>query len=170
MRDKRQLMISRRAAMSSALAVPAAVFAARASAGDPALVKADWLLPQSYDVKVTNFKKPPFNADSKRNQDAGIIPDGPVVSNEIPFRLVANEPRLIAAGNTKRKGMMLQNLDPTDNLFYSFGPQATGQSSFLTPGATLLLDFICPVNSVWCFSTVDLSGYYRDFTNSSGRG
>ena len=140
------------------------------AAGDPALVKADWLLPQAYDVKVTDFRKPPFNSDSKAAQDAGIIPSGPIVSNEIPFRLVAGEPRLIAAGNTRRKGMMLQNLDPTDNLFYSFGPQATENSSFLPPGTTLLLDFICPVNSVWCFATVDLSGYYRDFANSAGRG
>ena len=143
MRDKRSLMINRRVAMGGALALPVAA----AAGGDPALVKADWLLPQAYDVRVTDFKKPPFNSDTKRNQDAGIIPDGPVVSNEIPFRLVAGEPRLIAAGNTRRKGLMLQNLDATDNLFYSFGPQATENSSFLTPGATLLLDFICPTNS-----------------------
>lgn len=167
MRDKRSLMINRRTAMSGALAVPAA---ALASAGDPALVKADWLLPQTYDVKVTSLKKLPFNADTKRNQDAGIMPTGPIVSNEIPFILVANEARLIAAGNTRRKGLMLQNLDATDNLFYSFGPEANGSSSFLAPGQVLLLDFLCPVNSVWAFATVNLSGYYRDFTNSSSRG
>lgn len=160
MRSNRGL-ITRRAAMGAVVALPVA-----SAAGDPALVKADWLIGQSYDVKVTDLRKTPFNDDTRRNQDAGIIPDGPIVSNEVPFRLVAGQPRLIAAGNRRRKGMMLQNLDATDNLFYSFGPQATESSSFLTPGATLLLDFICPINSVWCFATVNLSGYYRDFANS----
>lgn len=160
MRNARSM--SRRTAMQLAVAGGAGL-----ALGDPALVKADWLLPQSYDVRVTDMKKPPFNSDTKAMQDAGVMPDGPITSNEVPFIMVAGEPRLIAAGNTRRKGMMLQNLDATDNLFYSFGTQATAQSTFLTPGMTLLFDFICPVNSVWCFATVNLSGYYRDFAPSS---
>lgn len=158
----RSTMINRRAAIRGVAALPVV-----ALAGDPALIKADFLMGQAYDVKVTSMRKAPFNVVTARNQDAGIMPDGPITSNEVPFRLVAGEPRLIAAGNSRRKGLMLQNLDATDNLFYTFGPEANGTSSFLTPGSTLLLDFICPTNSVWCFATVDLSGYYRDFANTS---
>lgn len=129
--------------------------------GDPALVKADWLTPQSYDVRVTSLRNP-FNAKSAALQNAGIPNTGPIRSNEIPFRLVAGVARLITTGNRNRKALMMQNLDPIDNLFYSFSVKATAFTSFLTPGQYVLLDFVCPIDSVWAFATANISGFYRE--------
>lgn len=137
-------------------------------APDPVLPNVNWLLPQAYDVSVTNLRKPAFNDRGASAAASGATRNGPVMSNDLPFSLVANEPYNLAAGNPYRVGMMLQNCDPTNNMFYSFGAVATPNSKFLTPGQTLLLDFVCPCDSVWALATVALSGVFTEMVKSEG--
>lgn len=92
---------------------------------------------------------------------------GPVQTTEVPFTLVAGVPQIIAAANPWRVGMMLQNKDTVDNLFFSFGPIASALSGYLSPQGTLLLDFICPCDQVSVFATVAISGSYKDFSRSA---
>lgn len=120
------------------------------------LDQVDFLLGQSYDVKVTRLDRepwgPPPGSDSQPRT-------GPIVTTEIPFTLVAGAPAVVLAANDpSRTGIVLQNADPTNNLFYAFGRLADATSRFLTPGQTLLRDFNCPTDRISVFATVNISG------------
>lgn len=116
----------------------------------------DFLLGQSYDVKVTRLDRTPWGlAVGQESQPR----TGPIVTTEIPFTLVANDPAtVLAASDPERTGLVLQNTDPTNNLFYAFGRLADATSRFLTPGQTLLRDFGCPTDRISVFATVNISG------------
>lgn len=121
----------------------------------------------------TNYLIPRANAAAVTRLDRGIAnsrPDtgppgsvGPIVTTEIPFTLTPSALQILSATNPFRVGLMLQNKDPVNNLFYAFGVEADANSSFLSPGVVLLLDFICPIDQVSVFATVALSGHFRQF-------
>lgn len=129
--------------------------------------RTNWIPGKPNNVGVTRLDrgilgKVPTNADGS---DAART--GPVVTTEIPFTLVPGEVQFIAAATPWRVGLMLQNKDPVDNLFYSFGTVANELSGFLTPRATIILDFICPTDQVTVFALVAISGNFKDFSRSA---
>lgn len=125
--------------------------------------RTNFLIPGPNDIGQTRIDRGVLGARASRMQEAGILATGPVTTTEMPFRLEANVPQFISATNPNRIGLMLQNKDPTNNLFYSFGSEATADSTFLAPGVVLLLDFICPTDQISVFAQVALSGHYRQF-------
>lgn len=127
----------------------------------------NWLMGQSYSPNVTRLDRRPLGLGAARKSAEGLPRTGPIVANDIPFTLVANEPYNVATSNEYRKGMMLQNLDAVDNLFFRFGGPPTIFSARLIPGQTLLLDFICPTSSVWVLATVNLQGVFTDMSQSA---
>lgn len=115
----------------------------------------NFLLEQSYGVGVTRLDRQPFGPAPGRDSQPRT---GPIVTTEIPFRLVAGQALVIASQDPARTGLSLQNADPTDNLFYSFGRIADETSRFLTPGMVLLRDFNTPTDRISVFALVDISG------------
>lgn len=92
---------------------------------------------------------------------------GPMKSAPIPFTLTANEAFNVAAANPDRAGLLLQNADPANNLYYNFGSVASLQSFSLVPGQYILLDFVCPTDAVWVFAAFNLSGMYTEFAREA---
>jgi hypothetical protein len=92
---------------------------------------------------------------------------GPMRTTPIPFRLLANIPINILQANPHRKGLLIQNLDPVDNLYISYGLVVDltnfAQAFFLGPLGYQLLDFVTPTDAVWIFATVNLSGNIQEF-------
>jgi hypothetical protein len=120
------------------------------------LEQVDFLLGQSYDIKVTRLDRtpwgPPKGADSQPRT-------GPIVTTELPFTLVGGAVATVLASNDpSRTGLVLQNADPVNNLFYAFGRLADATSRFLTPGMVLLRDFNCPTDRISVFALVNISG------------
>lgn len=114
------------------------------------------LIGQSYSPGVTRLKRL-FNA--RRGESGNEPRTGPMRSAPIPFRLVANAPAVvIAAQDPFRKGLLIQNLDATGDLFLGFGILADANGFRLPAGGVVLLDFICPTDTISVFSTVDCSG------------
>lgn len=130
---------------------------------DMRTISGNWMPEKPYSPKITRLDKTPFGLGPAQRSAAGQPRTGPVRSNDLFAALVAFEPYLLAAGNDYRLGLMLQNCDPTDNLFYSFGVKPSLVGSFLTPGQILLLDFICPTDAVWALAGVNINCAYRDF-------
>lgn len=113
------------------------------------------LIDQAYSVGVTRLDRTPFGPAKGRDSQPRT---GPITTTEIPFRLVAGQAIVIASQDPARTGLSLQNADPTNNLFYSFGRIADATSRFLTPGMVLLRDFNTPTDRISVFATVALSG------------
>jgi hypothetical protein len=130
--------------------------------------RADWLLPLAYDVKVTRLDKPAFNLYGKRGPGEQEGPPGAIRTNPLNFQVVPLEPMMLATGNNGRKSFFLQNKDPTDNLFFSFGTEAGPNSAYLSPGQYILLDFVCPTDSVWVYGTVAVAGSFYEFAPLGG--
>lgn len=119
------------------------------------LDRVDFLLGQSYDAKVTRLDREPWGPVPGQESQPRT---GPIVTTEIPFTLVPNVPQVLCANDPERTGVVLQNSDPVDNLFYAFGRLADATSRFLTPGQILLRDFNCPTDRISVFATVAISG------------
>jgi hypothetical protein len=127
--------------------------------------RTNYLLEQSYGPAVTRLDRPAFgNAPS---QDAPASRTGPVRSAPVPFTCDGVNPLIIAQSNPNRLGLKLQNKDPINNLFYSFGPIADATCAFLAPGTTLLLDFVTPTDQVSVFATATVSGHYDDYSRQA---
>lgn len=132
--------------------------AARARAAASVINRTDrvnYLPGQSYDVGVTRLDRQPFGPAPGRDSQPRT---GPITSTEIPFQLTPNQVKVLASQDPARTGVMLQNADPVNNLFYSFGRLADATSKFLTPGMVLLRDFNTPTDRISVFATVALSG------------
>lgn len=129
--------------------------------------RTDWLVGKPNSVKFTRIDRGILGRVPTNSDGSDAPRTGPVCTTEYPFTLIPGEPQIIAAANPWRVGMMLQNKDPVDNLFFSFGPIANELSGFLTPQATLLLDFICPSDQVSVFALVAISGNFKDFSRSA---
>ena len=115
------------------------------------------LIPQAYDPAFTRFQ---LQFNTLREGETELKRTGPMRSNPVPFRIVANaSPIVIAAQNPYRKGLVLQNLDPTDNLYIGFGTLADVGSFYLLPLQTIILDFVCPTDTISAFATASIGGY-----------
>lgn len=126
--------------------------------------RTNFLLEGAPSVPMTRLDRGVFRGSKPR--EPGELATGPVRTGSVPFTLVAGIPQKIAAENLGRVGLILQNKDPTNNLFYEFGMEAGDYSTYLFPNSTILLDFVCPVDEVWVFASVALSGAFKQF----GRG
>jgi hypothetical protein len=87
---------------------------------------------------------------------------GPIRTASANFRLVAGVAVNLAPVNNDRKGLLLQNLDPAQKLFFSWGGPPNANSGFIPALGNLLRDVNCPTDSIWVFSLVDLSGYFEE--------
>jgi len=97
----------------------------------------------------------------------GAMRVGPVKSAPVQFTLIANAPAyVIAVANPARVGMLLQNRDVAADLFFNFGADANVSTGSIAPGQFLLLDFICPTDSVTVFATANVSGYFVDMSRT----
>jgi hypothetical protein len=135
------------------------------------------LIPQAYDTQWTRLIEAYGTA---RNADPAtgsvglalasqkMRAKGPVKTNQVPFRLVAGQPYKLFNDNPNRKGLMLENLDPVTNLNFSFGIQADATAFQLVPNGVVLLDFVCPTDSVWLFATLAVSGVGAEFAPLAG--
>lgn len=119
-----------------------------------------------YDVRVTDYSKPlaprrtnPQAADGFANRN---------VSNTTPFVLVGNAPPVRALPrNDRRVGILIQNLDPTTDLRYSFGNgmSENGTGGLLcVPRGSILLDFTTPPDELYLFSTANITVMVMDVT------
>lgn len=115
------------------------------------------LIDQSYGPNVTKL-------DRLYNKREGVLGPtertGPIRSNVVPFRVLANAPALvISVQNPYRKGLSIQNNDPTQNLFVGFGILADANGFRVGPLTTVLFDFVCPTDAISVFALFDISGF-----------
>lgn len=121
-------------------------------------MRANALLPQAYDPAFTNFRIH-FNALAEGQTE--LKRTGPIRSNPVPFALVANAAAIvIASNNPHRTGLMIKNLDPTDNLYIGFGILADVNGFSVEPLQTIILDReSCPTDTISAFGTANIRGY-----------
>lgn len=119
------------------------------------LHQVDFLLGQSYDAKVTRLDRQPWGPTPGQDSQPRT---GPIVTTEIPFQLEAGIPQVLCANDPARTGLMLQNLDPVENLYYAFGRIADQTSRVLEPGMVLLRDFNTPTDRITVFATANVQG------------
>lgn len=125
------------------------------------LDRVDFVLGQSYDPKVTRLDRAPFGPQPGRDSEPRT---GPILTTSIPFRLVGGAPaQVLAAYDPNRKGFLLQNKDPVDDLFYELGALADETSTILPPRNGILFDFTTPCDRISVFSLVDISGCIKLF-------
>ncbi len=119
------------------------------------------LMPQAYDVAFTNWERTfgaKFTGDGKPAERAG-----PMRTTAVPFAVIANaSPIVIAVQNPWRKGLLIQNLDPTTNLSIGFGQLASANGFFLSPLGYILLDFTCPTDAISVFATANVNGFMAE--------
>lgn len=128
------------------------------------LTNVDFLLGQAYDPKVTRLDRQPWGPTPGNDSQPRT---GPIVTAEIPFTLVGGaQASVIAASDPNRKGLILQNKDPVDDLFYSFGALADETSTFIPPRSSILLDFVCPTDRISVFALVNISGVLKTMAPS----
>lgn len=122
------------------------------------------LIPQAYDIEVTDFS---LKFNGRKAGEEGTVAErtGPIRANPVPFTLIANAPAIvIAAQNAFRKGLIIQNKDILDILYVGFGTLADVRSFQVAPlGGTTLLDFVCPTDTISVFATANISGYFVEF-------
>src|SRR5271163_4848103 len=102
---------------------------------------------QAYDPRITNMERP-LNVPASTGPQASILPN-PVnpgwtnknVTNQIPFQLVAGLSTRALAYNAKRCGLLIQNLDATQPLNYSFSNDLQGIGFLIGPQGAALFDF-----------------------------
>lgn len=74
------------------------------------------------------------------------------VTNQIPFLLVAGISIRALAYNAKRCGLLIQNLDATNVINYSFSNDLQGLGFQIAAGGAVLLDFTTPPDTLYLFS------------------
>lgn len=73
------------------------------------------------------------------------------VTNTIPFSLVAGVSARVLPVNYKRTGLLLQNLDATAVLNFSFGNDLQGFGAQIGAGGSALFDFTTPPDTLYLF-------------------
>lgn len=121
------------------------------------------LIPSSYDPEVTDFSLK-FNG-RKDGESTSPARTGVIRASPIAFTLIANAPAIvIASQNAYRKGLMIQNKDLIDILYVGFGGLADVRAFQIAPlGGTMLLDFVCPTDTISVFATANVSGFLVEF-------
>lgn len=123
------------------------------------------LIDQSYGVNVTPIFQRKFAMEfNKREKGADGKPvterNGPIRSAPLSFTLIGGAPSIVISQmNVWRRGLLIQNRDPTATLFVGFGMLADANSFNMAPGGYILLDFICPADPIAVFGTANVSGY-----------
>jgi hypothetical protein len=97
----------------------------------------------------------PLNAPQSAGGNAS---DGFVnrnVANTTPFQLVGGAAPIRALPrNPRRVGLLINNIDTTANLIYTFGNAIPGFGITLLPNGTALFDFSTPPDELYLFSAV----------------
>jgi len=73
------------------------------------------------------------------------------VTNTIPFQLTAGQTTRALPNNYKRTGVIIQNLDATATLNYSWANDLQGFGAQIPPGGSVLLDFTTPPDVLYLF-------------------
>lgn len=129
------------------------------------------LLGQAYSPNVTRLdqafgggpRDPATGSEGLALGTRGRERTGPMKTASIPFRLTPAVALNLMTDNPHRKGLVIQNLDPVTNLNVAFGTIADANSFALPPNSVMLLDFVCPTDSVWLFATLAVSGFAFEF-------
>lgn len=127
---------------------------------------------QSYDPRVTDMSKPLRPPKGTLNPDTGeIVKDqyrNRNVSNTTPIQLVGNAASIrVLPNNPRRTGLLIQNKDATNVLYYGFGQAADINSLSLAAGGVLLLDFTTPNSEVWFFATANIQTVVTDISRGT---
>lgn len=86
-------------------------------------------------------------------------------SNPNAFTIPANVPVQVLNRNLRRRGLVLQNLDAANILFYSFDVIADVNTSLqIQPGGAVLLDFTTPTGPLWVIAAGSLKFLCNEFT------
>jgi len=119
------------------------------------------LIPQAYDPAFTNWERK-FGA--RISADGQPTPrQGPIRTTNLPFAVIANaSPIVIAVQNSWRKGLLLKNLDPVENLYIGFGQLADVNAFFIDPLGYVLFDFTCPTDAISVFATANVRGFMAE--------
>lgn len=106
-------------------------------------------------------------------------PRGPQIYNALPpgiaefknydlasdyiIQLAAGVGQLVLRANSKRRMLIVQNLDAANPAFVRFGQVAVvGQGLQLAAGGNVLLDVVCPRNDVYAISAFALTLYVNE--------
>lgn len=153
---------------------------------------------QAYDPRVTDLSQPlnvpastgpqaiyPF-ADPKTGLPttgsdiaAGIPPGSRAgaggwinrnVTNTIPYTILAGQSTRALPVNYKRTGVIIQNLDATATLNYSFANDLQNFGGQIGPGGSVLLDFTCPPDTLYLFvgGAANIQALVVEFSRSGG--
>lgn len=136
----------------------------------------DTMVGSAYSPNVTRLDLPAFGTAKKPDPYTGsvspaiqaIARKGPIRTTSIVFQLVPSVPLNLLQANPHRKGIMITNKDAVASLFLSFATVADGSSFPMAPGAVILLDFICPTDSLWVFATAAVAGVCLEFAPVAG--
>jgi hypothetical protein len=109
---------------------------------------------QAYDVGVTRVDSPLYPPQMDSRLDAFKNRNN---TTTVPFILIANAPSVRALPrNARRTGLRLQNVDPTETLFYSIGNDLRENGLQIPSGGSDLYDFTCPRDEVYLFATAGI--------------
>jgi len=111
-------------------------------------------LPDSpYDPRITDLSNP-------LRPPRGRLPSGQVdtwenrnVANTTPIQVPQNQSIRVLPANKRRSGIVIQNKDPTNTLFYAFGNDASANSISIGPSGKDLYDFTTPPDELYLFCT-----------------
>lgn len=135
---------------------------------------------QAYDPRITNMQRP-LNVPAATGPQAGIpyidpatgqvtnggnaaVASGQLpaagsngwvnknVTNQIPFLLVAGISVRALPYNPKRSGLLIQNLDATNVINYSFSNDLQLNGFQIAAGGAVLLDFTTPPDTLYLIS------------------
>lgn len=125
-------------------------------------MRARLTLPDSpYAVGVTDLSRPLKPPAFLADLDGFTNRNG---TSTIPFQLVANVGIRALPRNPRRAGLLINNLDPTTDLRYSFGNDQGANGLLIVPRGAALFDFTTPPDELYLFSTAAISVIVVDIT------
>ena len=141
---------------------------------------------QAYDPRVTDLSKPlnvPGTTGPQANypfQDPGtgqIVTNAGAgsgwvnrnVTNSIPFSLIAAQSTRALPVNYKRTGLLIQNLDATATLNFSFANDLQGFGGAIGAGGSALFDFTTPPDTLYLFcASANIQAMVMEFSRAGG--
>jgi len=136
---------------------------------------------QAYDPRITDLSKP-FNVPAATGPQAiaSIDPTTGLattqggwvnrnVTNTIPVQLTALVSIRILPTNPKRTGVLIQNLDATAVLNFSFSNDLQGNGAQIGAGGSVLLDFTTPPDTLYLFcASANIRALVMEFARMGG--